>query len=163
MDKILFLDIDGVLNVIPQGHDKYGGIFHKHFEDNLYLIVELTGAKIVISSSWRHSGLEEMQAMWKDRKLPGEVVGITPDEQDVVHASRCEFYDQVCRGHEIQLYIDTHKIEKYCIIDDDKDMLAQQYANFVHTANNSDHADCIDIGYGLTHKCAMKAIEILNK
>jgi hypothetical protein len=32
--KIIFLDIDGVLNVIPQGFDKYGGIFHDHFVKN---------------------------------------------------------------------------------------------------------------------------------
>ena len=63
--KVIFLDIDGVLNVISQGHDEYGSLFHKHFEDNLRYIIEQTGAKIVISSTWRMSGLSEMQRMWK--------------------------------------------------------------------------------------------------
>jgi len=31
--KIIFLDIDGVLNVISQGRDKYGMIFHPEFVD----------------------------------------------------------------------------------------------------------------------------------
>lgn len=84
MNKIIFLDIDGVLNVIPQGHDKYGAIFHKHFEDNLRWIIEETGADIVISSTWRMSGLNIMQEMWRVRNLPGKVVGITPTEVDVV-------------------------------------------------------------------------------
>ena len=70
--KIIFLDIDGVLNVIGQGHDEFGQIFHKHFEDNLRWVIDKTGAKIVISSSWRGSGLNEMQRMWNVRDLPGE-------------------------------------------------------------------------------------------
>ena len=37
--KVIFLDIDGVLNVIEQGRDEYGQIFHQHFVDNLKKIV----------------------------------------------------------------------------------------------------------------------------
>jgi len=55
--KIIFLDIDGVLNVIPQGRDKYGMIFHPEFVENLKYIIEQTNAKIVISSSWRIDGI----------------------------------------------------------------------------------------------------------
>ena len=75
-NKIIFLDIDGVLNVISQGKDEYGSKFHKHFEDNLKTLIEKTGAKIVITSTWRSSGLNVMKNMWKDRKLPGEVIDI---------------------------------------------------------------------------------------
>jgi hypothetical protein len=42
-------------------------------------------------------------------------------------------------------------------------MLPSQMSNFVRTANNQDHPDCVDIGYGLTKICAEKAIEILNR
>ena len=42
MKKIIFLDIDGVLNVIEQGWDDYGPLFHKHFEDNLKMIIDKT-------------------------------------------------------------------------------------------------------------------------
>ena len=28
--KVIFLDIDGVLNIIPEEYDQYGGIFHQH-------------------------------------------------------------------------------------------------------------------------------------
>lgn len=166
--KIIFLDIDGVLNVIPQGRDQFGSIFHQNFVDNLKWIIDETNAKIVVSSSWRHSGIDFIKQMWKHRSLPGEVIGITPDEVDVVEMTICEFYDLVQRGHEIQLWLDYHqyfeKIDiKYCIIDDDDDMLPEQMNNFVKTADNSDHEDCIDIGYGLTKECARKVIEILNK
>ena len=166
MNKIIFLDIDGVLNVIPQGRDEYGAIFHKHFEDNLRWIIEQTGAKIVISSTWRFSGLKVMQEMWKKRNLPGEIIDITPNEVEVVNKGKfdLDFYDDVKRGHEIQYWIDNNsdKIFSYYIIDDDNDMLFHQINNFVRTANNIDHSDCIDIGYGLTRECAQQVIEILN-
>ena len=165
MKKIIFLDIDGVLNVYCQGRDVFGCTFHKHFEDNLRLIIEQTGAKIVISSTWRYSGLKVMQEMWDSRGLAGEVIDITPNEVDVVKRGTCEFYDLVERGHEIQQWIDDNSdIESYVIIDDDNDMLNSQKDNFVLTVNNRDHDDCVDrMGYGLTRKCAEKAIEILNK
>ena len=161
--KVIFLDIDGVLNVYCQGRDEYGCTFHKHFEDNLRWIIEETGAKIVISSTWRRDGLDVMQNLWKHRNLPGEVIDITPTEVDVVEYGTCEFYDLVDRGHEIQQWINDHDIVNYVIIDDDNDMLPSQRGNFVRTANNKDHSDCVDIGYGLTRKCSEKVIEILNK
>jgi hypothetical protein len=161
-NKIIFLDIDGVLNVYCESRDEFGCTFHKHFEDNLRYIIEQTGAKIVISSTWRMSGLKVMQEMWKKRGLAGEVIGITPTEVDVVKRGTCEFYDLVDRGHEIQQYINDNNVQSYVIIDDDNDMLPSQMKNFVRTSNNNDHEDCIDIGYGLTRKCAEMAVKILN-
>jgi hypothetical protein len=111
------------------------------------------------------SGLKFMQEMWEKRNLAGEVIDITPTEVDVVERGTCEFYDLVDRGFEIQQWIDDHKddIISYCIIDDDNDMLSSQRENFVRTANNKDHIDCVDIGYGLTRKCSERVVEILNK
>jgi hypothetical protein len=66
-------------------------------------------------------------------------------------------------GHEIQQWIDDNNITSYCIIDDDDDMLPSQLNNFVRTADNQDHPDSIDIGYGLTRKCAEQVVTILNR
>ena len=120
--KIIFLDIDGVLNVYPQGHDEYGAIFHPHLVENLKLILDRTGAKIVVSSTWRRSGLSIMKEMWEKRGLPGEVIDITPFETDVVERGTCEFYDQVDRGFEIQQWIDDNQIQDFVILDDDNDI-----------------------------------------
>lgn len=159
--KVIFLDIDGVLNVIPQGHDAYGGIFHPEFVDNLKRIINETGAKIVISSSWRHSGLQKMLEMWNFRNLPGEVIGVTPDLYRHVDF---EGERKMVRGDEIQATIDRHpEITNYVILDDDTDMLPRQMGNFVQTSNNINHPDCIDIGYGLTNECTNRAIRILNR
>ena len=162
MYKVIFLDIDGVLNVYPQGHDEYGPIFHQHFIDNLGYIIEQTGAKLVISSTWRGSGIEYLRNLWKHRNMPGDIIDITPNCVDVVNSGRCEFYDTVDRGHEIQQWLDENEVLNYCIIDDDNDMLETQRNNFVRTANNEDHDDCIDIGYGLTKICSGEVIQILN-
>lgn len=161
--KVIFLDIDGVLNVYCQSRDKWGCLFHQHLVENLRWIIEKTGAKIVISSTWRYDGLEVMKQMWLDRGLPGDVIDITPSTQDVVENSDIEFYDLVDRGHEIKLWLDNNSVDNWCIIDDDNDFLPNQMDNFVRTSNNEDHPDCVDMGYGLTKICAERVVEILNR
>lgn len=162
--KVIFLDIDGVLNVMFPGRDNYGRLFHPEFVDNLRWIIDETGAKIVMSSTWRFAGLEKMKQMWIDRNLPGELIDITIDCVQLVDDGRAEFYDLVERGHEIQQWLDEHpEVENYVILDDDNDFLTSQRVNFVRTSNNINHPDCIDIGYGLTKICSEDAIRILNR
>lgn len=156
--KIIFLDIDGVLNVYCQSRDKYGCTFHDNLVDNLRWIIESTNAKIVVSSTWRLSGKQSILDMWEYRNLPGEVIDITPN---LTYGSGLN--SNTKRGNEIQQWLDEHiDVTKYVILDDDSDMLKHQMENFVCTSNNSDHPDSVDIGYGLTKICADKAIEILN-
>lgn len=160
--KVIFLDIDGVLNVIPQGHDDYGAIFHPHFVDNLRNIIESTEAKIVISSTWRYSGLTIMKEMWSARDLPGEVIDITPSHIDMNR--NLPFMERLERGSEIQEWLDNHpEVTNYVILDDDTDMMSHQLDNFVKTSENLDHNGYIDYGYGLTIECTEKAINILNR
>lgn len=161
--KVIFLDIDGVLNVYNNTKDRFGFTFHKPFEDNLRWIIEETGAKIVISSTWKIDGIEYLKDMWYERGLPGDIIGITPNEVDVVEKGTCDFYDQVDRGYEIQQWLDEHSVDSFCIIDDIDDMLPLHKNNFVKTSNNNDHIDSIGNGYGLTKKCSEKIIEILNR
>ena len=162
--KVIFLDIDGVLNVYCEGRDQFGCTFHSNFVDNLRNIIEQTGAKIVISSSWRSDGLKTMQEMWKFRNYPGEVIAITPFSWELMDLGLFEYYDQIDRGHEIELWLKMHpEVSNYVIIDDDNDMLDNQRANFVRTANNNHHGDHVDVlGYGLTKICSEKVIEILK-
>ena len=152
--KIIFLDIDGVLNVMSREFDEFGQLFNPIFVNNLAYIIEKTNAKLVISSTWRYSGLNFLKKLWKHRNLPGEIIGITPD-----------LYKNVNRGDEIKAWLEKNIdiVETYCIIDDDEDMLTEQLNNFVKTSGNIDHPDCDDIGYGLTKICSEKVIEILNK
>lgn len=162
MDKIIFLDIDGVLNVRRVGRDRFGSLFHSAFVKNLKTVINKTGAKIVISSSWRFNGFDEMRQMWIDRKLPGEVIGITPFTAVYLAGSDASFSERCERGCEIREWICTHGVTDYVILDDDNDMLKEQQDNFVRCSNNWNCKDHVE-GYGLTKKCAEKAIHILNR
>ncbi len=148
MQKIIFLDIDGVICVNWTEYvDQYGHGFDAAYVDNLAEIIKQTGAKIVISSTWRKSGLSEMKAMWLHRKLPGEVIDVTP-------------VLWVKRGEEIAEYLRENPCDKYVIIDDDTDFLPEQKPFFVRTSINQ-HTGAFK-GTGLTKECADMAIEILN-
>ncbi len=161
MEKIIFLDIDGVLNPLHyenalykmwkasfheiKSHDEYGQLFFPQNCEALKKIVTETSAKIVISSSWRMEGEIKMKAMWQHRNLAGEIIGITASEFDEEV--------NVCRGMEIDHWIKINNFKgNYVIIDDTKDMLKEQEDFFVLTNSYT----------GLTLKDAQKAIRILN-
>lgn len=83
--KIIFLDIDGVLNCekgFKNGwckyNDDYGMDFFPPSSLLINRLIEETKAKIVISSTWRSAGLKEMRKMWKHRNMSGEIIDITP-------------------------------------------------------------------------------------
>jgi hypothetical protein len=178
--KIIFLDVDGVLNVIPQGFDEFGGIFHPQFVDNLTHVIEMTEAKIVVSSSWRQSGLDFIKNMWEKRGYPGEVIDVTPslylkrggcivfyNDKLQRHPTESVGGYSIPRGCEIEYWLDHESekfgfVENFVILDDDTDFLYSQRNNLVITYKNHSHKDAIDFGYGLTKKCAEKAIKILN-
>lgn len=167
--KLIFLDIDGVLALIHKERDEYGVLFHPEFVENLKLIIESTGAKIVISSSWRSSGLEIMQEMWVKRGLPGEVIAITPRSKHRFRGLEIEEFlsnnmqfQRINYSKELQKnYIETSKCKNYVILDDDSDMTYNQREHFVKCSCNFTHSDSLG-GYGLTKQCAEQAIKILN-
>ena len=165
--KVIFLDIDGVLNsgdnmralhrlAVTHGiknvdRDIHGQLFDERCVSFLDCLIRETSAKIVVSSTWRRAGLPAMQTMWRERGLPGDVIDVTPKWAD---AEMVERYYQpgADRGYEIQEWLDTHSdIESYVILDDDSDMLSHQ--SFVKC----------DGKYGITYDVFIKALEILNK
>ena len=103
--KVLFLDIDGVLNtkwwytqMDRNTHkDKYGYAFDPNAVANLKKIIDETGADIVISSSWKCFGLSELEEMWQDRGLPGKLIDITPNSvSDEMYRPRGGYYRIGC-------------------------------------------------------------------
>jgi hypothetical protein len=158
-NKIIFLDIDGVLNCQDAYHNdecKYvdftlngGEDFYQTFysKSKMWLnkLIEETGAKIVISSTWRHSGIDFIEKVWEMEKMSGEIIGLTP------HLKRNDGYT-IPRGCEIDFYLkntlnfyhinwdknrqqeemDKSGVENYIIIDDDSDMLYNQKNHFVN-------------------------------
>jgi hypothetical protein len=159
--KIIFLDIDGVLNheaFYGQRHDNLKkGIKIKHpyseidpaCVEKLNVLCGETGAKVVISSTWRHSGLDYCRDVLEFHGFKGEIIDITP-------SSPTRF-----RGLEILDWIKTNKeligepyynFTEYVILDDDSDMLYWQKDNFL----------LIDRFVGLTMGDVFRAKKILN-
>ena len=72
METYLFLDFDGVLNTTSfakllrkegiDHYDEFGAKKKKKTISNLKYIVDHTGCKIVLSSTWRNEGWIKMQA-----------------------------------------------------------------------------------------------------
>lgn len=111
--------------------------------------IEKVGADIVISSSWRFSGLEWLKTLFKLVGIKGNVIDITPR----IYKEPDEDFDE--RGCEIQEWISRNKCEApYVIFDDDSDMTEfQKEHTFVRTNNT----------YGLTQKDTERAEELLKK
>jgi hypothetical protein len=156
MNKIIFLDVDGVLNWQEtwQGpHKDSCSTLDPDCCDELKRIVKATKATIVLSSTWRLSFPDGRNAIklkdWlSDRGLT--IHSLTPNLWD-------EYGTVMCRGHEIKRWLDGHKTEfpdpQFVILDDDNDMNPDQQEFFVQTSFQNG---------GLTPELADKAIEILN-
>ncbi len=128
--KLLFLDIDGVLNSVRSAV-AYDGYPHPEREDKfddvaVKLIKQLcvkTNCFIILSSTWR-IGIPNMILFGKKLDLP--IIDRTPRKMSAT------------RGEEIAMYLSEAKdVEKYAIIDDDSDMLKEQIPFFVQTDNRN--------------------------
>ena len=163
MKKVIFLDIDGVLN--PKWWDRkkhidiYGGAFDPKAVANLAQIIEKTGAEIVISSSWKELGLSELRNMWKERKLPSKVIDVTPNYMSDEMLQNADLNDTdidhlYIRGCEIKGWLNLHgaDVSHYVIIDDMDDVILEQQSHLVQT----------DPEIGISDWDATMAIMILN-
>jgi hypothetical protein len=138
--KILFLDINGVLNSRndPALLGFYCGISAAKVK-LLNEIVDATGCKIVISSSWRYGrSVEKLQALLHLHGFVGEVVDKTPS-LPLCNTEKREYNEWrvgIDRGCEIEKWLSDHKgngITHYCILDDNADMTDEQLPRLVKT------------------------------
>jgi len=156
--KVIFLDIDGVLNE-EKSRSRccgYTGIDDKKAE-NLARIVEKTGAKIVLISTWKddwrktdkaHQG---MMANYLDRKLKKQGIAVF-DKTKSIDGNGFHF----SRGEGILQYLADNKVEKYVILDDyqfDYDRCGLTDFYIKTDAYNG----------GLTEELAEKAVAIIEK
>lgn len=129
--KVIFLDIDGVLNC-HRTCLAFGGMPFKADQHGVSMldgvaialirnIAKAADAKFVLSSTWR---------ILNDFRDVGDGLGIEIIDQTARGSANGEL-----RGNEIQDWLDLHEnVSHYAIIDDDVDMLASQMNNFVKTS-----------------------------
>ncbi|MCI5597383.1 MAG: HAD domain-containing protein [Lachnospiraceae bacterium] len=143
-NKVIFLDIDGVLN-----HDNAKEDMDSPCLLELQKIVEATGAKLVLTSSWKYYFFQEENnpsKVYIEKRLSDfhmELYDIAPD---LGNGKRAE---------EIALWLDQHKdFTSYVILDD---------CFFPGFKKMKHHLCMTDWNQGgLTKKHSEKAIQILN-
>jgi len=166
MSRVLFLDIDGVLNT-ERWHDRcveavvayadnFGYEFDPEAVEGLRRIVDETGADIVISSSWKFWGLSTMQKLWASRDLPGKVIDVTPNnvsDEMLLSIDLDRMMLPAGKGSEIKEWLTANgNPDSYAILDDMDDMLPEQQSRFVQ----------IDPSVGITREDADRVITILT-
>lgn len=118
--KVVFLDIDGVVNTLYIGKNLKSKYFTEYDrrvgnEQAVRWLSKLcldTGAVIVISSTWRHAGIDVCRECLYNSGLDTEITiyDTTPN----VFGSR---------GTEIKTWLDVHpEVTDFVILDDDTDM-----------------------------------------
>jgi len=167
--RILFLDIDGVLNSTRWSMSRGLADYWPTSEVDpaavavLNEVISRTSAKIVVSSTWRlgHS-LDQLRDILvrsglKDR---GTIIGKTPDFSRIERHARPTPDGSFKRGHEIQAWLSNFDhcrddapadVEHFAIVDDDEDM-AHLDGNLVRTTSDD----------GLLLRHAMKLVELLG-
>lgn len=125
--KTIILDIDGVLNSTRYWHDSgrhlpqnQAGAIDPAAVERLNTIVLNTGAKVVLSSSWRRLGLAVVNEMLRQRGFTSHLIDATP----LVTCPCCHHTTERPRDIEIADWLDrrVHQvgaIPRTAILDDD--------------------------------------------
>lgn len=149
MNKILFLDIDGVLNMYGASCRTFMKPYGQHIEPHLvnrlnYILEKVKDLKIVISSSWRND-MKDLENQMKKQgfKFWDRVIGKTIHDKNGF------------RGLEILEWFVKNTAEKYLIIDDEIIDICGDYCNVIPKKNVLK----IDGNEGLLNKEALQIIE----
>ena len=168
--KLIFLDIDGVLNnelfYKTQAYQSKRGTSQSREEfklqqfdpkciDLLNYITNKTEAKIVISSSWRSD--PDIKELLEKVGVTGDILGVTPH---LSFKSNVDYTYSVPRGCEIKAWLELNKNKlgdkmsktKYVILDDDSDMLYWQRHQYFQ----------VDPYCGITNNLAYRVVNYLN-
>ena len=173
MNKVLFLDIDGVLNhddwFDSDGYKKNESGWQKSMFDpkcvaRVNHILKETGAELVVSSSWRD--MSDLKDIFAGVGLPIDFK-VTPHADIIFRLDPHDIWnDDILRwrGSEIKYWLEHNCPDAiYCILDDDIDMLEEQIPYFVVTAmSNNNPISKTNGGTGLTEIAMNKCIKILN-
>jgi len=172
--KVIFLDIDGVLNTIEtfkQIKDLYKETGKRKIEIDEFRIKYLreivveTKAKIVLSSSWRIFFKKENNQILPNSSKGEELINILKKYEltifDITPYDKNRY-----RQNEIEEYLSTHDISSFVVIDDDSYDL-QKYVGkeLIKTSfiKPNEIVTKIEDYQGLCQEHIPKAIEILNK
>ena len=151
--KVIFCDIDGVLN--SEEYDMKRDPTAMSFIDESRLtlikrIVDATGAKIVLSSSWRSHWDKNIERCDKC----GAYITNCFSAQGIEIFDKTGFYGGILsRKDEIKAWLGEHEAEKFAILDDYPFGWGELSPYLIKTSR---------FGGGLTSEQAEQAIKLLN-
>lgn len=158
--KILFLDLDGVVNTAidfssknrdSEHTDKWGHDLSLIRSELVALVDEVcrrTGAKIVFSTSWRYGNTPAyLHRLLVEKGFTGEHAGETPHPETLEQAYQG-------RGDEVHAYLNQHpEVETFAIVDDmGEDAFPLLVHRFVQTS----------LATGITREHVERLVEVLG-
>ena len=173
MKKYIFLDFDGVLNTEnyqaqlradgKPGWDDYGMLFDPAAVANLKRILDaVPEVRIVVESSWKVRGLDELRLMWAERGLPGTLYDVTPTifcqellTADLSDPDCIRKVEGLAKGKEIRAWLRRHGGTdfRHVILDD--------MAEFEEEL--CDHSVMVNAQVGISNADVQTAIAILRQ
>lgn len=114
-ENIVLLDFDGVLTSEPftrqcifeHRRENWYGLdwFDPKCVEHLRKIVDATGTKIVVSSSWRDLGMDKLRKVWAENNMPGELIDTTP-------------IWVLTKAEAIKQWLKDHPCRRFAVLDD---------------------------------------------
>jgi hypothetical protein len=144
---LLFIDFDGCLNTPRLARQ---GMLDPRLVTKLNRVVEATGCKIVLSTTWRLlDGLEGCKAKLAECGLQ--------DADSVIVGETEDLWEEDDRSLEIADYLDrqTEPVVTFCVIDDDRSL-------FISDISVIEHTVFTDRNVGLSEANIQDVIRILN-
>lgn len=156
--NVVFFDVDGVLNSEKFLCETHGEFINPKNVANLKMIVDATGAKLVMTSDWRKQVIDKDISKTHVRELVDrladagmEVYGVTSSGDEL--RNKYGVYTRACA---VKDYVTANAVEGYVIFDDmDMDWEAEGLdSHWINTEN---------VLAGLTEADARNAISIINQ
>lgn len=156
--RIIFLDIDGVMNSIYSQRGLYSddlietecGDLSKNAVKNLNTLIDETGADLVLSSTWRLFG-DDVFGILNNAGIKGNFIDRTPKISSAHSLRGNEIYAWM-KDNAAALGCEYYQYHDYVILDDDSDMLYWQRDNFIN----------VDPYSGFTERDAFRAKQIFR-
>lgn len=151
--KVIFLDVDGVLNskeTFANNKNNFENQINNKLLNNLKYIIDETKAEVILSSTWRYYFHNHPVDCFNRKLLENKLASIGVKIFDItpIYCKNC-----ASRADEIKYWLNNteEEIENFIVIDDNDDELSQFGEKFIHTS----------FEFGLTKELAQEAIKQL--
>ena len=151
--KIIFLDIDGVLNSLTSKRDTSGRFGRQAFENFKLILGKLPDTVVVVTSLWRyHYTLPEMKEYFHEVGVdPHRIVDMAPD----LRRNDGVICDYPGRGEEIRAWLAQHPdVDRFAILDD---------VDLAQMAGLEEHFFQTEFDEGLLYEQSLNIIDHLRR